>query len=817
MMLATVLSLYILALLAPLVMRWCGRWTGWVLSIAPAGATFWLLAMAAGHQTASPLLESYRWLPELAVRLAFSLDGLSLLMSLLITGIGTLVVIFAGGYLPPGRDAGRFYGFLLFFMASMLGVVLADDLIALFVFWELTSISSFILIGYYHDEAKSRAAALQALVVTGGGGLAMLAGIVLIGLASGTYAVHELLGMGPLLREHALYVPIIALILAGAFTKSAQFPFHFWLPGAMEAPAPVSAYLHAATMVKAGIYLMARLTPALGGTPAWQGALVAAGAATVIAGTVLSLGQNDMKRLLAYSTVTSLGILTLLLGLGTAYAVGAAVVFLLAHALYKGSLFLVTGAVDHSAGDRRVDRLSGLRQVMPSLAIAAGVAAVSMAGLPPLLGFIGKEALLQSAIDAPYAVVAMSLTVVASAVLVGVAFQVGLRPFLGREAKVQRHQTGASQHQPVQAMQAHDASPAHSANAGHGAGAGHGAAAAHGAAGGHGHGEHGLHAPSLSLVLPPAVLAVLGLLLGLVPAVASPLAAAATDAIFGAPAHLHLSLWHGFTLALALSVVALGAGVGLYLTWDRVRSAGLRLSPMAKAGPAKLYELLMKGIVKFAKTQTRALQTGYLRLYMLLMVVTTVCIVGGLISGVTIDIPEDWHDIQLHEAVLAVLAIVAAIATIRSQSWLGAVAAMGVVGFSVATIFALYGAPDLAMTQFLIEALTVILFVLILYHLPRLAPFAAGHFKFPRALMAIAAGGMMTLLVLAANSVPPSREVSTYYANHAKTEAHGRNIVNVILVDFRGIDTFGEITVLAIAGLGVYALVKTRRVRRRDP
>jgi len=761
-MLPGILSIYIMALLSPLIASRFGRAGGWLIAALPAGLAIYFGAQIPGVAAGRPVMSDHLWITGLDMRLAFALDGLSLLMALLITGIGALVVIFAEGYLPPARDKGRFYAFLLMFMASMLGLVLTDDLIVMFVFWELTSFSSFMLIGHYHDRAEARAAALQALVVTAGGGLALLCGLVMLGAAGGSFRFSELIASGGAITQHELYLPIVALVLLGAFTKSAQFPFHFWLPNAMEAPAPVSAYLHAATMVKAGIYLMARLSPILGGTLLWQYTLIGFGGATVIAASLLSLHQKDMKRLLAYSTVSSLGMMTFLLGLGTAGALTAMVVFLLAHALYKGSLFLVAGAVDHATGERQVHKLGGLRRSIPILSAAAVLAAISMAGLPPLFGFIGKEGFLQAAVDSPWAAAASVLAVAGSAVLVAVGFQVGLRPFIG----------APSQH------------------------------------------PH-LHAPGLALLLGPTVLATGGAVLGLWPGLASPLLGAAAAAATGRPTPLKLALWHGPNVALLLSAIALVLGLILYILWDRVFSAAGKLNPIGVLGPARAYAALMKGVSSFAVVQTNALQSGYLRRYMLLIVCTTIVLVGGMLGRNGIDVPEELLDVRPHEFMLAALIIVAAIASVRSQSWMAAVAAMGVVGFGVAAVFILFGAPDLAMTQFLVETLTVILFVLIIYHLPKLARMPARSFELPRILVAIAAGVLMAVLVLAA-AHPSPRHVSEFYMNHSLPDGQGHNVVNVILVDFRGLDTLGEITVLAAAALDVLALVQIRRVSRRS-
>jgi multicomponent Na+:H+ antiporter subunit A len=432
-LIAAVLSGFALAGVAPFLYRVARAKASWTIAALPLGLFTFFASLAGRIAAGQPVTVSYAWVPTLDVNLSFRLDGLSLLFSLLITGIGALIVIYAGGYLAAHHHLGRFYAYLALFMASMLGLVLADNVITLFVFWELTSLSSYLLIGFDHEREAARSAALQALLVTGVGGLAMLAGLLLLGRAAGSLELSNVLGAGEAIRAHPLYLAILLLILAGAFTKSAQFPFHFWLPSAMEAPTPVSAYLHSATMVKAGVYLLARLSPVLGGTEAWIAIVTLTGAATMLVGAAKALLETDLKRILAYSTVSVLGMLTLLLGIGTPRAIEAAMVYLLAHALYKGALFLVAGAVDHETGTREATRLGGLRRAMPITAVAAAAAAVSMVGLPPLFGFIAKELLYEATWGAPdLALVITGVTVLSNTLLMAVAVVVGIQPFAGQ-------------------------------------------------------------------------------------------------------------------------------------------------------------------------------------------------------------------------------------------------------------------------------------------------------------------------------------------------------------------------------------------------
>jgi multicomponent Na+:H+ antiporter subunit A len=759
-MTAAVLSGFVLALAAPGLDRLTGRAAGWLLALLPLALTVYFASFLGVVASGESVRARYDWAPSLGVSLSFTLDGLSLLFALLISGVGALILVYAGGYLTGHPQLGRLYAFLLMFMASMLGLVLSDNLLALFVFWELTSISSYLLIGFEHQRGKARAAALQALLVTGGGGLALLAGLLLLGQAGGSLELSTLLGRGEQLRAHPLYLPALLLILLGAFTKSAQFPFHFWLPGAMEAPTPVSAYLHSATMVKAGVYLLARLSPALGGTDAWVGIVSIAGGITMLTGAWMALVQSDLKRILAYSTVSALGTLTLLLGLGGSLAVQAAMAYLLGHALYKGTLFLVAGALDHETGTRDVDSLGGLGRVMPLTAVAAGVAALSMAGLPPLFGFIGKELSYEAVLHAPVAVWAAASAVAANVALVAVAGLVGFRPFLGKSASTPR-------------------SP---------------------------------HEAPLSLLLGPLTLAGLGVAFGVWPGLgAESLMSGASTSVFGTPAGVHLALWHGLTPALGLSVVTLAGGAAAYASRGFLRRVASRWGRAARWGPARWYELALKGLQGLAVGQTRLLQSGYLRYYLMITVAVTAGLAGYAVAARgPLNVVVNWSDLRFYEVGLAVLILLATLAAILLKSRLAAIAALGVVGYGVALIFVLFGAPDLAMTQFLVETLTVILFVLVFYHLPESRIVSGRVARWRDAAVAVAVGAVMTVLVLAGTPENyPS--ISAYFVENSVPRGHGRNVVNVILVDFRGFDTLGEITVLSVAAVGVYALLKLRR------
>lgn len=756
MLTAALFAGFALAVLAPAVHRLAGKAAGWLLAVYPA-VVFALVL----HQGNSGATATLAWLPSLDIGLSLYVDGLASLFALLISGIGALVLIYSGAYLQGHSQLGRFFAYLLSFMASMLGVVLAGNLLLLFVFWELTSITSYLLIGFDHTEEKSRKAALQALLVTGCGGLALLAGVILVQQATGTVELALLLSRGRVLGADALYLPIVLLVFAGAFTKSAQTPFHFWLPAAMAAPTPVSAYLHSATMVKGGVYLLARLSPVLGGTDLWQYGLLAFGALTMIAGGLLAVAQSDLKRLLAYSTVGALGTLTLLIGIDSPLSSLALAAFLLTHSLYKGGLFLVAGAVDHETGTRDIDELGGLAGKMRFTFLAAALAGLSMAGLPPLLGFVGKElayeALLHAPILAPLLVV---VAVAANALSLAVAGFVVLRPFLGVRTITSKHP--------------HEAPPA--------------------------------------MLLGPLLLGSLGLAFGLAtePLVGGLLGEAA-EAVHGAEIDHPIALWHGITPALSLSAFTVAAGVMLFRIRPALRAGAQRLQPLTAYGPTRLYSSAIDGLFRLAHWQTSFLQAGLLRRYILFVMVTTLALAGGTFSGAAAW-PSyfEWNGVQLHEVAVGLVILLGTVTALRANSRLAAVVALGAVGYGVALVFLLFGAPDLAMTQFAIETLIVVLFVLVLYRLPPFVNRSAAATRRRDASVAALAGLLMTAMLLVVSAAPSASRLADYFAQNSLPHAKGRNVVNVILVDFRGLDTLGEITVLAIAALGVLALLRLR-------
>ena len=765
-LLGILLAIFALALAAPGIYRVAGRATGWLLALAPLWACCYFLSFSGSVAAGEVFAIQYSWVPALGVGLGFYLDGWSLLFALLISGVGVCVLVYSGYYLERHPLLGRFFLLVLLFMGSMLGMVLADNLVVLYVFWELTSVSSYFLIGFDSKREAARAAALQALLITGAGGLALLAGLVLLGQIVDGAEISKILDGGEAIRVHGLYAPILCLVLLGAFTKSAQVPFHFWLPNAMEAPTPVSAYLHSATMVKAGVYLLGRLSPVLSGTDAWFYAVTAAGAVTMTWAAWLTLREDDLKRILAYSTLSALGMLVMLFGIGTEEAIKGAVLFLLAHALYKGALFLVAGAVDHETGTRNVKQLNGLARSMPVTAIAAAVAALSMAAIVPLFGFVAKEAIYEAVYHAGSAALPLTVFAVFSSMMfVNVAAVTGIYPFFGKSS---------------------------------------------------GHTPKHPHEVPAGMWLGPLFLALLSLLGGLFAhPVGEWLLGAAFTAIARQKIEMDLALWHGWTLVLALSAFTFAGGVLLFVSRNRFAALGAKLRLTARWAPENWYTLILQALNLTASCQTRFLQNGYLRYYLLTVIVAILLAVGFPLARSSFAVAPQWIDFRFYEAALAVLILLASAMATFTSSRLGAVTALGVVGYSIALLFILFGAPDLAMTQFLIETLMVILFVLVFYFLPRFTILSSARERWRDGAVALLAGTLMAAITLVATNVTFYPPISQYFAEQSVPAAHGRNIVNVILVDFRALDTLGEITVLAVAGIGVFALLKLKTANGR--
>ncbi|MFP4126084.1 MAG: hydrogen gas-evolving membrane-bound hydrogenase subunit E [Alphaproteobacteria bacterium] len=734
-------------------------------SAAVCAAFAALLPAVADYET---IRLAWPWIPGLGVELSFTIDGLSLTFALLITGVGALVLAYSASYLKGQPKLVQLLSLLGLFELAMLGLVLADNLILMFVFWELTTVTSFLLVGFDHEEADARNKALQALLVTAAGGLALLAGILLIGAVAGTLEASALPDAAAALKADPLYPAILVLVLLGAFTKSAQFPFHFWLPNAMAAPTPVSAYLHSVTMVKAGIYLLARLTPALGGTGPWLWTLTIVGGVTAVLASIWALRQTDLKLTLAYTTVMALGTLTMFLGGASAIALAAAMTFLIVHAFYKAALFLAVGILDKKAGSREVDALGGLARPMWRTWLVVLLAAFSMAGFPPFLGFVGKELQYEGALAvASEPLLVLIFAVAANAMMVAVAAMVAIKPFLGART---------------------------------------GAAAKAAAAG----------EPPFAMWLGPAVLALGGLVFGIAPElVGSGLVNPTASVMVGDRVDKEFKLWHGVNVPLVLSLVTFALGLLIYLGLGPIRrrlaAAEARGLWAAESG----YDRLLAGTKALAAWQTRLIQTGRHTQYVFCtLAVLAALLWGGLAMGGFALMPRALEPISLIEFAMLALAAFGAIATVVTRSRLLAILALGLLGSTLAAIFVFYGAIDVAMTQLLVETLIVVIVSVALLKLPRLTPNPGLEVRWRHLGVAVATGVATALALMAVLSTELDRQVTDFFEAASYPEALGRNIVNVILVDFRALDTLGEIAVVVIAALGAVALLRPKGERR---
>jgi multicomponent Na+:H+ antiporter subunit A len=734
-------------------------------SIIPLGMFATLLYLLPQVQGGEVFRIRLDWIPSLGVGLSFVVDGLSLLFALIICGVGFFVTLYAADYLPAKAEKGKFFVFLHSFLLAMLGLVMADNILAVFVFWELTSIISYLLIGFEYELETARQNARQALLVTGAGGLALLVGFLLLGNIANTYELSLLALQSDVIQADPMYFAVLLMVFIGSFTKSAQVPFHFWLPNAMSAPTPISAFLHSATMVKAGIYLLARLHPILGGTPVWMGTLVVTGGITALIGSLLAVTASDLKRILAFTTIMALGILTMFLGGKTTPALTAAMTFFMVHSLYKSSLFLVVGIIDHQTGTRMIDHLGGLLKSMPIVAFAAAAAALSMAGFPLFFGFIGKEIMYKGALSEDmFPVFATAAALLANALMTAVAGLLTIKPFLG-------------------AVRTTSLIPR--------------------------------EAP-WTMWLGPVFLGTLTVIFGIVPDwIGHWLIEPAVRAVQPSMEDIQLKLFHGINEPLLLSIVTLSLGTAFYLLNQPLRRA---IGNTLQKIPIRfecIYTCGLDGITKIAKIQTRILQSGSLHHYICVIVASVVLGVGfPLLLSYTPPVLLKKFDPSLLDWLLIGIICTAVIIVVRARSRLLAICCLGVVGAGIAMLFLAYGAPDVALTQLLVETLTVIIVSLVLLRLPNLGarhpiPLAG---KFWNGLLAVAIGVLFTALILAVNQTELDRSLTDFFEANSEIAAHGRNIVNVILVDFRSLDTLGEITVVALAGLAGYALIQKRKV-----
>lgn len=747
------------------------RLTAWLAAAVTATALGLLLTMAPAVFDGRVLLQGADWVPEIGLNARFRLDGLALMFAGLITGIGLLIILYAAHYLGRYDPAGKFYTQLMLFMAAMLGIVLSDNLLLLVVFWELTSISSFLLVGYWGHKAEARAGARMALAVTGGGGLVMLAGIVLLGQIAGTYELSLMFERAAQIRAHEHFALATLLILVGCFTKSAQLPFHFWLPEAMAAPTPVSAYLHSATMVKAGIFLLARLYPVLGGAGLFETVVCTAGLATMAFGAYVAVFRHDLKGLLAYSTISHLGLITFLIGLASPLSAVAAVFHILNHATFKAALFMSAGIIDHETGTRDMRRLGGLYRFLPWTATLAMVAAAAMAGVPLANGFISKEMFFAEAVGVGHGTV-WNVLVPLAATFGGICSVAYSLRFV--------HDVffnGPPRDPPNPAP----------------------------------------HEPPFFMKAPVALLVVLCVAVGVAPALTfGPLVHVAAAAVLGAePPPYTLSLWHGLNLPLAMSAVALAGGVAMYLALQRRFDLHLH-HPRGWTGRL-VFTHAIDGLFALAGRLTPRLENGSLQRYAAWMVGTAVLLAATVWSAG--GAPSTGGRALLPATPLAVvvwllLLAAGAALVLGHHDRFRAVVLVGVVGLATSLAFLAFSAPDLALTQLSVEVVSTVLLLMGLALLPQTTPRESSTRRRSRdALLALAAGGgiaAITWLVLTRDH----DSIAWYFLENSVPEGGGTNAVNVILVDFRGYDTFGEITVLGIAALGVLALLDGLRVAR---
>lgn len=751
-----------MAIIAPFLVAWLGRKAVWLIALFPVVLFANYAAMVPEISRNEIITGGYQWVPALGVNFSWLIDGLSLNFALLITGIGALIIIYAGAYLKNHPLLGRFLAFILLFMGAMQGLVLSDSFLMLFVFWELTSIASFLLIGFDHKRQVARRAAFQALVVTGLGGLVLLTGLIVIWNITGVHEMSLLLTTGEAMRQSPFYLLALVLVLGGAFTKSAQFPFHFWLPNAMEAPTPVSAYLHSATMVKAGVYLLMRLNPVMGDTVEWQMILPAFGVATLATGALLAVRQTDLKLMLAHTTVASLGILVMLIGVGTEKAIAAATLYLIAHALFKGGLFMVAGAIDHEAGTRDIRKLSGLRTKMP-VTFGIGLTLVfSMAGLLPFYGFIAKEEMYYALSDLwPLYALPLVILVLANALMFAVAFEVALRPFIGEKIAPPK--------------------PAHDG--------------------------------PIGLLAGPALLALCGLGLGVFWSsahfyFASPTASTIAGKIIG----ISTGIIPKLNAALLLTFLTVAIGIIAYWQLRTVRAVSNRIFSAINWGPDRGFDQCVSSLVNMSVAMTKINQSGKLGYYIKTTFVVLACVfLLPLIVSNQLPHWPNFPSVRLIDWAMVLIAVTSIVAVVLAKDLLFAVLALGIQGFAVAVIYLLYGAPDLSFTQFMVETLSVVILALVITKLNLKAhPTRTGFAKFADFILASFVGIGATVLLLKVLETKLDMALPEFFAAFSYTIGHGRNIVNVILVDFRGVDTLGEIGVVMLAGLAVVALIKIR-------
>lgn len=767
--------------------------TGWFVLIVPIALVLYYCTFIARTVRGDSSVASLDWVPSLNLSFISYIDGLSLLFSILITGIGSLVVLYSIFYLDKTKEQlHNFYIYLLMFMTAMLGVVQSDHVITLYLFWELTSISSFLLIGYWYQRDKSRFGALKSMMITVAGGLMMLGGFVLLAIMGGSFSIRELIGKAPEISSHEYFILALVLVLLGAFTKSAQFPFYIWLPDAMEAPTPVSAYLHSATMVKAGIYLVARFTPIFASSEVWIWLVSGIGLLTLFWGSLFAVKQTDLKGILAFSTVSQLGLIMSLLGVSAIafhvedaestvfkYAAFAAIFHLINHATFKGSLFMVAGIVDHETGTRDIRKLGGLMSLMPLSFTVALIGSLSMAGLPPFNGFLSKEMFLTAMLSVQdFQLFNFSTWAIAFPIIAWIA---SVFTFVYSCYFVFKTFTGKLK------IEALPKKP---------------------------------HEAPIGMLISPILLATFVIVIFFIPNIigdtfVKPAVASIQPFLYSSPTqvNIHVQAWHGhITTELWMTIGIVVIGLLLFLSlakWQKIYQA-----VPAKLSLNTLYDFMMDNVLDRSMKRFSSLyMTGSIRQYLTYMFAAIVSIVVGtlFIKDAFKFSFENSTPIKLYEITLIIVLIIGTLTTLFAKTRITAIVGLGAVGYTVALFFVIFNAPDLALTQLVIETISVALFLLAFYHLPKLGKVEERmRFQFGRAIIAVGVGAMVTLLALSAHSQKLADSISNYYKETVYSEAGGGNIVNVILVDYRGFDTLFEITVLGIAGMGIYAMIKLR-------
>lgn len=783
---------FLIALVVPFLFRIFRQiHTGWFVILVPL-ALFGHFLRFLPVDNAEPVQGSLAWIKALDIHFAARLDGLALLFALIITGMGILVVLYSIYYMDKETEAlGNFYAYMMLFMGSMLGVVLSDNLIVLYTFWEITSVSSFLLIGYWHQRRKARYGAQKSMMITVFGGFAMLLGFIGLHAISGTFSISAMTATAGEMAGHPFFIPAMLLILLGAFTKSAQLPFHIWLPDAMEAPTPISAYLHSATMVKAGVFLVARLTPVFGARPEWAWIVMLVGLATLFWGSFSAVRQHDLKAMLAYSTVSQLGLIMAVLGAGAMalgpsagaegalMAVGAilaALFHLVNHSVFKGSLFMVVGILDHETGSRDLRRLSGLMGVMPVSFTIALVGALSMAGLPPLGGFLSKEMFFTGILDA-----ARSTGWIWAALLPLAAWVASVFTFVYCMVLILRPFTGPYR------PEVHDKRPR--------------------------------EAP-LGMLLAPAVLAVLAVGFFFFPnALVAGLVGPAVGAVLpglvpaGEPFPVQIQAWHGLNTELFMTLGVIALGAVLYSQLPRW-SAVYDWLP-ARISLNNFYDGSQVWGERLGRRVTRTYMTGYLAHYLSYIFLAVIGLVGGsllLLNAFSLDASSN-SPISIYELMLGLAVVAAAVAIIFSRSRLTSIISLSAVGLTVSLFYVVFRAPDLALTQLVVETISTGLFLLCFYFLPRMPkalPSVPVHAI--NALIAVGVGTTLTLIGLSAQGYQVFEPIASYFERSDEL-AGALNMVNALLVDFRGFDTMLESVVLFAAGIGVYALIKLRQAK----